>query len=159
MRYSMEFRFLQYVGIKRLIPTVLGFFVPAWRKFFAEVEEFREEGRKGRLDLEDSRNMCVLDGIFSMGYATILGLVGGGVYYLVFEFFGAAGGAIYLNALVAALMPFMATALVEIFDFIKVSLLSFFLGEKYSPKLAGPLPYLFLFIIFLASIFYFFRIS
>ena len=72
MRYSMEFRFLQYVGIKRLIPTVLGFFVPAWRKFFAEVEEFREEGRKGRLDLEDSRNMCVLDGIFLWGMRRFL---------------------------------------------------------------------------------------
>lgn len=157
MRISMGFRFLRWIGVKRFVPAVLGFFIPAVREFFSTVEDFRMDGRKGgELDLEETQNMCVLDGIFSMGYATVIGLMGGAVYYLVFEIFKAPGVLIYLNIMTALLFPFLATALVELFDYLRISILSFLRGEGYEQRLIDSLSYLLLFVIFLMAVFCFF---
>jgi hypothetical protein len=149
--------FFWWVGIKRTVPALIGFIFPGLRSFFSDVEDARIEGRSGELDLEEARNLCVLDGIFSMGYAIAIGLAFLGFHYLLFDVLLLSGGEISMDILILVVfMPLLATTCVELIDFSRMSVVSYIQGNEASAFLMGPVLYAILYVCVYFLIFLFF---
>ncbi|WP_444960924.1 hypothetical protein [Nocardiopsis sp. M1B1] len=148
--------FVRLIGVRRVVPLLVGFASSGLREFFSEVEAARLSGRDGDLDLDENRNLCALDGVLAVGYAIILSLLGMGFYYVAFDLLGIPGGEEYSNLLILAVILFLATAVVETIDFIRVSLIFRIFGASHRLRLMGPLAYLGSFILVFGLIFCFY---
>ncbi|MFW6640933.1 hypothetical protein ACOALZ_12940 [Nocardiopsis algeriensis] len=157
MQKQSALKYFHWIGVKRVVPVFLGILFPGVREFFSDVEEARIQGREGgEMDLNETLNLCILDGTFSLGYTIIISLPGMALCYVLFEVFDMAGGGLYADLLVLAGLTFMTTAAVEFIDSMKIYLLSLLVGESYIPRLIGPVSYSFLFLSSFLLMFWFF---
>lgn len=133
---------ISWVGVFRVAPTVLCLFFPRLCGFFSDVRDSRLEARSGGLDAEEIYYLCIWDGIASVAYATVFGLIGIPVYHLLFEMLGVEGGQAFRNALGFIFAAFLATASVEVVEAFRVRFFGWFNKNIIPVRLIGPFPYL-----------------
>ncbi|MFI6578092.1 hypothetical protein ACIBFB_20070 [Nocardiopsis sp. NPDC050513] len=146
--------------MKRVVPAVISRLHPRLKDHFRGVERLRIMGRTGELEAADIRTVYVHDGIFSSIYATILGILLLGVHYIAFDVVGLPGGDFFLRWVIfLALLPFLATAVVEAFEHLRSLAFERFASVDAGFKMLGPVSYLVLYLASCALIASFFLVT